>query len=164
MPGIPLQLDHLVYAVPDLSAAVQELEAQLGVALLPGGRHLQWGTRNAILPLSAVSYLEVIGPDPDSPLSTPPELFGIGRLRGPRLVTWAAKGADLAGLCARARAGGVELGVPGPGSRTRPDGSTLSWESTDPLQARAGGVIPFFIHWLQGAHPASAAEAEAELL
>lgn len=164
MPGIPVQLDHLVYAVPDLAAAQAELEDQLGLPLLPGGRHLEWGTRNAILPLSATSYLEVIGPDPESSRSSPPEIFGIGGLRAPRLVTWAARGTDLAGLCTRARSAGVELGAPRPGSRLRPDGSTLSWELTDPLQARAGGVVPFFIDWLQGAHPASGVEAEAELL
>ncbi len=164
MPVIPVQLDHLVYAVPDLSAAMAELEDLLGVPLLPGGRHPQWGTRNAILPLSQTTYLEVIGPDPESTLSAAPEIFGVGRLAAPRLVTWAAKGTDLAGLCARARAGGVELGAPAPGSRLRPDGSTLSWELTDPLQPRAGGVVPFFIDWRQGRHPASVAEAEAELL
>lgn len=164
MPGLPVQLDHLVYAVPDLAAAQAELEEQLGLPLLPGGRHLEWGTRNAILPLSATSYLEVIGPDPESSRPSLPEVFGIGGLRAPQLVTWAARGTDLAGLCARARDAGVELGMPRPGSRLLGDGATLSWEMTDPLQPRAGGVVPFFINWLRGAHPAAGAEAEAELL
>lgn len=162
MPGIPVQLDHLVYAVPDLSAAVAELEELLGVPLLPGGRHLEWGTRNAILPLSGTTYLEVIGPDPEATRQA--EVFGIGGLSAPRLVTWAARETDLAGLCAKAREAGVELGAPRPGSRVRPDGSTLSWELTDPMQGRSGGVVPFFINWLQGSHPASMAEADAELL
>jgi len=161
---IPRQLDHLVYAVPDLATAVPELEAQLGVALLPGGRHLEWGTRNAILPLSSSTYLEVIGPDPESASATRPGIFGLQQLSTPRLVTWAAKGSDLAALCARARAAGVELGGIGAGSRVAADGSTLAWELTDPFQPRAGGVLPFFIDWGAGAHPAGQGEAEAELL
>jgi len=162
MPEIPAQLDHLVYAVPDLRAAVAELEDALGVPLLPGGTHPSWGTRNAILPLSDRTYLEVIGPDPDAPRTGPIEIFGIGGLTAPRLVSWAAKGTDLAALVASARGNGVELGGVSEGRRVRADGSALSWQLTDPLQPRAGGLVPFFIDWGRGPHPAAAAEAEAE--
>ena len=164
MSRFPEQLDHLVYAAPDLANAVAELEELLGLPLLPGGRHLAWGTRNAILPLGPGIYLEVIGPDPESTLPHGPALFGIDTLRAPRLVTWAAKGTDLADLSARARSQGVDLGNPAPGSRLRPDGTTVSWEATDPMQLRAGGIVPFFVDWRQGRHPAAVAEADAELL
>jgi hypothetical protein len=164
MPEIPAQLDHLVYAVPDLQAAVAELEDALGVALLPGGAHPAWGTRNAILPLSGTTYLEVIGPDPEAPRAGTIELFGIGGLTAPRLVTWAAKGSDLPALVASARERGVELGGVGEGRRVRADGSVLSWQLTDPLQRRAGGLVPFFIDWARSPHPAAAVKAEAELL
>lgn len=164
MTQIPPQLDHLVYAVPDLDAAVAELEDLLGLALLPGGRHPAWGTRNATLPLGPATYLEVIGPDPQSTLSQLPSVFGIDSLSAPRLVTWAAKGIDLPGFTARARSNGIELGAPSLGTRLRPDGTSVSWELTDPFQLRSGGIVPFFIEWRQGQHPASLAEAEAELL
>lgn len=160
----PPQLDHLVYAVPDLATAVAELEESLGVALLPGGRHPAWGTRNAILPLGPASYLEVIGPDPESGAGVVPTVFGIDRLAAPRLVTWAARGSDLARLTAQARGQGIELGAPAPGSRVRPDGTRVQWTLTDPTQDRAGGVLPFFIEWEAGGHPAALAEAETELL
>ncbi len=164
MPEIPAQLDHLVYAVPDLQAAVAELEDALGVRLLPGGAHPAWGTRNAILPLSDRTYLEVIGPDPEAARTVPVEIFGIGGLTAPKLVTWAAKGNGLAALVASARGKGVELGEVSEGRRVRPDGSALSWQLTDPLQPRAGGLVPFFIDWGRGPHPAATGEAEAELL
>jgi len=164
MPTIPPQLDHLVYAVPDLAAAVAELEESLGLPFLAGGRHPEWGTRNAILPLGPASYLEVIGPDPESAAGVAPTVFGIDRLSAPRLVAWAARGTDLPGLTARARGQGIELGAPSPGSRVRPDGTVVKWTLTDPTQGRAGGVLPFFIEWGSGEHPAAGAEAETELL
>lgn len=161
---IPVQLDHLVYAVPHLAVAVAELEELLGISFLPGGRHPDWGTRNAILPLGPAIYLEVIGPDPESALGHPPAIFGIDRLSAPRLVTWAAKGKGLNALTASARSQGIELGAPSPGTRLRPDGTRVNWELTDPFQARAGGILPFFIDWRQEQHPAAIAETDAELL
>ena len=44
-----LHIDHLVYAVPDLAAAVIDLEARFGVAPSPGGAHVGLGTFNALL-------------------------------------------------------------------------------------------------------------------
>ncbi len=160
----PALLDHLVFAAPDLAVAIAMLEPRLGARFVPGGRHPDWGTHNAILSLGPSSYLEVIAPDPDRDAPTPPRLFGLDALGAPRLVTWAAKGSDLTRLVERARARGIDLGSPAAGSRRRPDGSTLRWELTDPLAPRAGGVIPFFIDWGGGAHPASAAPSAVTLI
>ena len=163
MGSVPEQLDHLVYAVPDLAEGVRDLAERLGARPLPGGSHPAWGTRNALLPLGPVSYLEIIGPDPDA-AAPAPDLFGIAALAAPRLATWAAKSADLAGLTERARAHGIDLGALGPGRRIQPDGTTLAWELTDPFAPRAGGVLPFFMHWRGEAHPASAGPALVSLV
>jgi hypothetical protein len=164
MGSVPEQLDHLVYAVPDLAQGVRDLAERLGAQPLPGGSHPAWRTRNAILPLGPASYLEIIGPDPDAPAAPAPEIFGIATLAAPRLATWAAKSADLAGLAARARSHGIDLGAPGSGRRLQPDGTRLAWELTDPFRPRAGGVLPFFIHWRGEAHPASAGPALVSLV
>src|SRR5262249_40656597 len=119
---LPTALDHLVYAVPDLNDALDNLARQLGVVLLPGGSHPAWGTRNAILPLSASTYLEVIGPDPDGSFAGPPAVFGINQLTQPRLATWAAKGADLPGIILRGHQANIRLGQPMAGGRIRADG------------------------------------------
>jgi hypothetical protein len=140
------------------------VEDHLNVRMLPGGSHPAWGTRNAILPLGPRIYLEVIGPDPESRRREPPTLFGLGTLATPRLLTWAAKGRHLDGLVQEARARGVELGMPSPGSRLRPDGTALTWTLTDPFAARQGGVLPFFIDWPSSDHPAALAPAEVELM
>jgi hypothetical protein len=154
MTSVPPQLDHIILAGPDLSNATAYVETRLGVRLTEGGQHPAWGTRNAILPLSPSTYLEVIGPQEGAAL---PLVFGIDRLTMPRLVTWAAKAVNLSDLVADARAQGIDLGKPRSGQRLQPDGSTISWQSTDPFAPRASGVIPFFIEWMGDAHPAKAA-------
>ncbi len=165
MGSVPEQLDHLVYAVPDLARGVALLAERLGVRPLPGGSHPAWGTRNAVVPLGPTSYLEIIGPDPDAPsAAVAPSIFGIASLSVPRLVTWAARADDLLRLVERARCHGIDLGAPRPGRRVQPDGGVLDWELTDPFAARAGGVLPFFIHWRGAAHPASAGPALVSLV
>ena len=164
MGSVPDRLDHLVYAVPDLARGVALLAERLGVRPLPGGRHPAWSTRNALVPLGPASYLEIIGPDPDAPsAAVAPSIFGIASLSVPRLATWAAKADDLPLLVERARSLGIDLGTPGAGRRVQPDGHVLDWELTDPFAPRAGGVLPFFIHWRGEAHPASAGPALVSL-
>ncbi len=165
--AFPPALDHLVLAGPDLEEAVEHAAALLGVRPAPGGAHPQWGTRNALLALGPRAYLEVIGPDPAN-AGPPPALFGIDRLAGPRLVTWAAHPAGLgAGLGAglkRARDLGLDLGAIAEGSRRRPDGVDLRWRLTDPFAAREEGVVPFFIDWGDSPHPSESAPRGAELV
>lgn len=148
------RLDHLVYATPDLEVTVREVGDLLGVTPSMGGRHPDWGTRNALLALGPRSYLEIVGPDFDNPRPPKQRPFRIDNLNRPRLVTWACRAEGLADLVQRARRLDVDLGEVREGSRRRPDGSTLSWIMTDPMMPREGGVIPFFIDWGGSAHPA----------
>lgn len=163
-PLVSARLDHLVFATPSLAASVAELEQRFGVEFLAGGAHPAWGTRNAVLPLGAGTYLEVIGPDPSSGTSTTPRIFGLDALAAGALVTWAAKGRDLPRLAARARAHGIDLGAVADGSRRRPDGVELTWTLTDPFAARAGGIVPFFIDWKDSPHPSLAAAPRVRLV
>jgi hypothetical protein len=160
--AIPQQLDHLIFATPDLQASVADLNRRFGVSFLPGGAHPAWGTRNAVLPLSSRTYLEIVGPDPDA--RSAPQLFEIGRLAAGRLFTWAAKGTDLPRLVARARERGLDLGDAIQGTRLRPDGTHLTWTLTDPFRPRAQGIVPFFIDWPGTDHPATLRHAEIELV
>jgi Glyoxalase-like domain len=148
------QVDHLVYATPDLEAAVGQLEMILGVQAAPGGRHLAWGTRNALISLGEKAYLEIVGPDPEQPEPDWPRPFGIDKLDAPQLVTWAVKRTNLRQVVDEAKRRGVNLGDVLSGSRRRPDGVLLSWELTDPFQSLANGIIPFFIDWGETPHPA----------
>ena len=38
-PPLLAQIDHLVYATPDLTAGVKQIEALLGIHATPGGQH-----------------------------------------------------------------------------------------------------------------------------
>jgi hypothetical protein len=150
-----LNIDHLVYATPDLASSIDHLERIFGVRAVVGGRHVKWGTSNALIRLGSEIYLEIIGPDPEMTRDSTPELFGIDRLNEPKLVTWAAKSSDLPAVVEKANRIGLSLGEIQTGNRSRPDGEELSWKLTNPLMSRADGIVPFFIDWGGGRHPAT---------
>jgi hypothetical protein len=160
----PLPLDHLVYAAPDLDAAVAELEKRLGVRAAPGGSHPGLGTRNALLALSADSYLEVIAPDPAQPEPARPRPFGIDALAKGRLVTWAARAAELEVRVEAARAAGYDPGFVVPVSRAAPDGRKLAWRLTVRPTPGGDGLVPFLIDWGSTPHPAGSAPPGCALL
>jgi hypothetical protein len=157
-------VDHLVYATPDLTRGIEELDHLLGVRATPGGQHPGLGTRNALIALGPDAYLEIVGPDPAQPTPATPRWFGIDELEQSQLVTWAAKGTGLEQLRAKAVKAGIPLGAVARGSRRRPDGVELSWELTDPRVSVADGIVPFFIDWGQSPHPAQSAARGASLV
>ena len=146
------QVDHLIYATPDLDSTVDELERSLGVRAAPGGEQPGRGTRNALISLGANAYLEIVGPDPKQPQPSRPPWWLQG-LTKPRIVAWAARGTDLDSLRANAVKSGVPLGEVMSGNRQRPDGVILSWRMTSPRNPVADGVVPFFIDWGESDHP-----------
>jgi hypothetical protein len=155
--GVLAQVDHLVYATPDLNLGIETAETLFGVRATPGGQHPGLGTRNALIALGPASYLEIIGPDPAQPKPAGPRRFGIDDLKAPRLLTWVAKGKSLDTLAAGAKAHGVDLGAVIPGSRTRPDGVVLRWTYTDPQTVLADRLIPYLIDWGTSPHPSATA-------
>jgi Glyoxalase-like domain len=113
-------IDHLVYAAPDLPAAVAEVEARFGVRARAGGAHTGSGTRNALLALGPRTYLEIIAPDPGQPAPPAPRPFGVDGLRRGGLAGWALACDDIDAAVARARSRGYDPGeVAGGQHRTR---------------------------------------------
>ena len=159
------EVDHLVYAVPDLEKAADEIEKALGMRPSPGGQHTGRGTYNALLGLGEGRYLEVIARDPEQPDPRGPRPFGIDQLEGPRLVTWAGRVPDIEAACAGLRDRGVDPGELRAMSRMRPDGLELHWRlSVPPPKAplAASGVLPFLIDW--GTTPKPPADLPSGLL
>lgn len=150
-------LDHLVYAVPDLSAAVDDLARLTGVTPVPGGRHARFGTHNALMSLGDGSYLEVIAVDPEASTPDVPRPFGLDSLTVPRLNAWAFRSGDLARVIELGRDHGVELGSAVELSRDQPDGSRLRWELTVPDGGIGTDLVPFFIDWGDSPHPSGTA-------
>jgi hypothetical protein len=157
-------LDHIVYAVPDLEAAVAEIAGAWGVLATPGGQHVGRGTRNALIALGDARYLEVIGPDPEQPQPAGPRPFGIDRLAGPRLVTWAVKAPDIDARVERAKASGYDAGPIRAMSRARPDGVLLSWRLTQPAEPAGDGLVPFLIDWGVTPHPSATSASGCRLV
>ena len=158
------QVDHLVYATPDLDLGVATVEKLLGIRATPGGQHPGFGTRNALVALGPMIYFEIIGPDPEQPKPAGPRRFGIDGLKEPKLIAWVARGTALENLAGRAAAKGIHLGNVMAGSRKRPDGTLLSWRYTDPSVVIEHRLIPYVMDWGTSPHPAATAAKGARLV
>lgn len=157
-------IDHLVYGVRDLAAAVDEIERQTGVRPAEGGRHLGRGTRNYLLGLSPTAYLEVIGLDDDNPAADGQSIpFRLDELDRDRIVTWAIHPADIDGALVKSRRHGADHGKLTPMSRVDADGNELHWTLASSPDAPYGGLAPFLIDWGESTQPAASGIPRAEL-
>ncbi len=159
----PPDIDHVIYLVPDLIEACDDLEQRLGTRPAIGGRHPQYGTHNALLSLGERSYLEVMAHDASLPAPAEGVLFGADAITEPRVVTWVLAVDDIRSAMTRAQLAGVVLGEASPGHRERPDGEVLRWVLSDPRADRFGGVVPFLIDWGNTPHPARSAPRVGEV-
>jgi hypothetical protein len=151
------RIDHLVYAVPDLDAAVDALAQLLGVRATPGGSHPGWGTRNALLSLGPEVYLEIIAPDPGQQEFHEPRVFGVDPEKAAALTAWAVKWPDLE------HSGPALAGAVFAASRKQLDGSLLHWHLSDPFTVNGDGLVPFLIDWGDSPHPATSSPGGAVL-
>ena len=147
-------VDHLILFTPDLEAGCEFAAARLGHRPLPGGRHPDLGTHNALLGLGPSCYLEVMAPDPQSERPADPPALGLATLEAPRLVTWVLGTRDIERLH-RDAAGAAGLGPIQAGQRRNPDDSLLRWRFTSPFAFPCHGVLPFVIDWDDTPHPGS---------
>lgn len=138
-------VDHLLLGVPNLEDGMAWVAEKTGVEAAFGGRHPGLGTHNALLSLGQRQYLEIIAPDPTQTTLAPQFAF-LQLATAPRLLTWAAATTDIHAIAARAHAAGFELNGPNVGSRTRPDGQTLTWKTLF-LKNDLSLLVPFFIEW-----------------
>ena len=148
-------IDHLVYAVPSLPAAVADIAERFGVRAQAGGRHVGLGTRNALLALGPRTYLEIIAPDPEQPEPSRPRPFGVDGISHGRLAGWALACDDIEAAVAGARSRGYDPGEVTDGRRVGPTGTELRWRMT--VSPMAGGLAPFLISWGDTEHPAASA-------
>src|ERR1700726_3352027 len=148
---VPPLLDHFILGCDDLDRGIDFVEKHTGVRAWVGGVHPGRGTRNALLSLGERQYLEIIAPDPQQ--SQAPDNYGLKELTGPGLVGWAAHPGAVSQLAARLRSANIPFDGPTPGSRKRPDGRLLEWQTLN-LKDNHSGLLPFFIEWSPGTiHP-----------
>ncbi len=153
-------IDHFMYGVPDLEDGLRWAEATFGVTPVRGGSHPSLGTCNALLSFGG-TYLEIIAPDTEQLLAG---TFGsrLATLTAGGLITWAARG-ELHRIQQILSARGIESAGPVPTSRRTPSGQLLEWELLFPRRHSFGGLLPFFIDWLQCDHPSTTSPMAGEL-
>lgn len=158
---VPAFLDHLLLGCPHLEEGIAFVEALTGIRAEFAGTHPGRGTQNALLSLGERQYLEIIAPDPKqqgkevTPLMRNDLIAHLHALTVPRLIGWAAHPGDLGAFARKLREAGVEFSGPTAGSRMRPDGRLLEWQTVN-LKDDEAGLLPFFIEWsADSPHPAS---------
>lgn len=152
------ELDHLVFASPNLDAGVAHIKALTGATAELGGPHPGRGSRNALLTFDAFTYFEIISVDPNQPKPDRPLPFGLDRATRSRLAGFAIHPAGeetLEEVADRMRALGHDPGPVRSMSRVKPDGEELHWRLTVPADdARSEPALPFVIDWGDTPSPA----------
>jgi hypothetical protein len=148
---LPATCDHLLWGAADLDVAIAALAERTGVRAIAGGQHPDLGTHNAIAALGRKRFLEVIAPDPR--LQPGALSRRLGGLKGSRLIMWAARTPSAADTAARAKVEGYQAAVV-EGHRSRPDGKVARWTNVFVSGHGGGTLVPFFIEWHGGPHPA----------
>jgi hypothetical protein len=144
--------DHILLGAPDLDVGIRSVEERTGVRAKFGGNHPGAGTRNALLSLGTGHYLEIIAPDPAQ--ANAPDARGLRELSSPSIIQWAIHTENIAAAKSMVEAAGIKTVGPQPGSRQRPDGKLLRWQTLGIEQTTP--LVPFFIQWEAGSpHPSS---------
>ena len=156
-------IDHLVLATPDVEGTTDDLARRLGVMAEPGGRHLGFGTRNALLSLGDC-YLEILGPDSGQHRPVDGYWYGVENISEPRLVTWTARVERIERVAAHAHGAGYSPGDVHKVYRETPSGEKLSFRLTLPTGA-GEGLVPNLIEWDEGSpHPSETSPRGIELI
>jgi hypothetical protein len=90
-----MRLDHVIYGTTDLDAAAARVEAALGLAVQPGGRHDGQGSHNRIVPLGP-GYLELLAiDDAEEAAGSPIGRILLDVLTSDRLIAYAVSVDDV---------------------------------------------------------------------
>lgn len=154
-------IDHVIVGVPSLVDGLAWFEEMTGVAAVPGGRHEDLGTHNAIAGLGGDCYLELLAVDPRRDVRN--QITSVlGALTGPVPFGWAVRCQGARATAERLRDRGLAAQVVS-ASRVDLDGNELAWEMVfvdHPFMQ----AIPFLIDWREAPSPAGSAPAGCSLL
>jgi hypothetical protein len=156
-----IQIDHIIWAVPDLDAGAKTFEEMSGVKPIVGGVHPGRGTRNQLASAGDNMYFEIIAPDPAQmpldPVKKPVQAFAdkISKMTGPEVDMFAYSTTDLEAAAEAGRKLGLKVVGPTPGQRKTPDGVLIKWSHVDFIGHDFGQFIPFALNWLDSPHPST---------
>ncbi len=164
-----MNLDHIVYGVPDLKQAIELFKKQSGVEPVIAGKHPGLGTHNAILSLGNMQYLEFIALDPEAPKKNkelPSLCSSLLDLSAAKIMTWVIRTDNLAKVVNELNAlGNFQIDPPQSFSRTKSDGTVVAMElAYKKLPPAPGdGLIPFFINWGKTPHPSLSVACKCQI-
>jgi glyoxalase-like protein len=140
-----MRLDHIVFAAGPggLAGTMTRLSALIGEDFTVGGVHPRFGTRNAILPLTDGTYLEVVEvlDHPASDKAAFGQAVRARSLLGGGWLGWAVAVDDIAPHERRLGRESVK------GNRHRPDGVELLWKQLGVRGLQSDPQLPFFVEW-----------------
>jgi hypothetical protein len=137
---VPLTLDHVVIATPDLTHATQVF-ADEGFTVRAGGTHANGATHNALIGLADGVYLELLARTGEQARPAPIDFSLMLAQATLGIVGYAWLCDDIEAEVAHWRAKGAQVGTIVEGERVRTDGVRLQWR----LALLEGGFAPFFI-------------------
>ena len=147
------ELDHIVWAVPDLDESMDIFYQKTGITPQFGGYHDSQGTKNALVRLGPKSYLELLAPDHKSSISKN-RWMGIDLLTVPRITRIAFSTTYIKEKASILNAYNPNLGLITDGHRKTPSGMTINWKMTVPYHSTLIDLAPFFIDWSRSSmHP-----------
>ncbi|WP_042473525.1 VOC family protein [Bacillus ndiopicus] len=145
------ELDHIVHFVEKPERTLEEMKAY-GFHAVQGGQHKQWGTYNT-LSYFDLTYIEWIGIDNESqfeiaakqPYTLHETYEKKGRENG--FARMAIRTTTIEQDAKMFRDAGLHVKGPERFSRTRPDGSVVSWQLLHIGHPEQRFDFPFFIQW-----------------
>jgi len=132
------KIDHIVYAVQNLDAAMIAFEKKFGVRPIFGGVHKSFGTQNALINLGDNCYFELLAADETNSLVSNPRWMGIDVLQENKITRWAVTNVKKVN---------PEMGELAEGSRLTSDGKLLQWNLLMPTALPEVELLPFIIDW-----------------
>ncbi len=145
--NIKKQIDHIVYTVSDLDAAMDTFETLLGVRPIFGGIHHHFGTKNALINLDNGIYLELLAADTNNTAVPRPRWMGVDCLTKNQITRWALRSNHLHTDSRVLQEFHPQMGLLKKGERKTIDDILLSWELSMPLPNPEVALAPFLIDW-----------------
>lgn len=141
-PPKQIKVDHASVCGSKLDALQKEFAA-VGLKAEYGGPHAHGGTQMALLGFDDGSYLELIAPREGQTAGDSSWAKMIAGDAGP--CAWAIGTRALKEDLDELKARGLSVEGPSAGSRTRPDGTVIQWETGGVGNQAPGAILPFMI-------------------
>lgn len=112
-----------------------------------GGYHTTFGTKNALINLGNLVYLELLAADDLNTKVSTPRWMGVDLITKNQITRWAVKSNSLKKDSALIKKYNPEMGKIQSGSRNTEAGALLQWQLIMPLPSPVVELVPFFLDW-----------------